>query len=137
MNTSLPTSTIKSLKMITTAICLTVVFVLASNTVSAQQVIDARYAKPEPTGKNPTVVKEAPVVVPVVVPENKTVEKVEVKQVATQVTPENQPYLNYKGITNPKEARKIWMTENPEAAQKLTEKLQQENSNKKVEPVRK
>ncbi len=51
------------------------------------------------------------------------VEKAEVK------TPENQPYLNYKGISNPKEARKLWIAENPEAAQKLNEKLQQSGSN--------
>jgi hypothetical protein len=41
---------------------------------------------------------------------------------------ENQPYLNYKRIRNPKEARKIWMIENPEAAEKLNEKLQQSGS---------
>lgn len=51
------------------------------------------------------------------------VEKAEVK------VPENQPYLNYKGISNPKEARKLWIAENPEAAQKLNEKLQQSGSN--------
>lgn len=42
--------------------------------------------------------------------------------------PENQPYLNYKGITDPKAARKLWIAENPEAAQKLHEKLQNSNS---------
>lgn len=41
--------------------------------------------------------------------------------------PENQPYLNYKGITDPKAARKLWIAENPEAAQKLHEKLQNPN----------
>lgn len=50
---------------------------------------------------------------------------------------ENQPYLNYKGIRNPKEARKLWMAENPEAAAKLAEKLQQGEANQKVEPVQK
>jgi hypothetical protein len=148
MNTLLPNSTIKNLKMIVTAICLTVVFVLANDAASAQQVIDARYATPEAAQRsayNESIIKTAPVVVPApvveknvsVLTETKSVEKVDVKQAVTQVTPENQPYLNYKGISNPKEARKIWMAENPEAAQKLSEKLQQESSNKKVEPVRK
>ena len=55
--------------------------------------------------------------------------------VKTENVYENQPYLNYKGIKNPKEARKIWILENPEAARKLNEKLHQsgttENSSTK------
>jgi multisubunit Na+/H+ antiporter MnhE subunit len=175
MNTLLPTGTLKSLKMIATAICLTVVFVLATNVTSAQ-VIDARNTTPEITGQKPVVKQEANQTNPVqtnvatgsveIKPASVTIEtakststvkpasfsshtnstnvqaeiketKVEEKQQSVVVVPENQPYLNYKGISNPKEARKVWIVENPEAAQKLSEKLQQENSNKKVEPVRK
>jgi len=58
--------------------------------------------------------------------------KVEIEKKTEQVVisvPENQPYLNYKGITDPKAARKLWIAENPEAAQKLHEKLQNSNSN--------
>ena len=51
------------------------------------------------------------------------------KIVVSLPTPENQPYLNYKGIANPKEARKVWMAENPEAAKQLNDKLQKANLN--------
>lgn len=75
--------------------------------------------------------------VTVVKPEIKVVENTKAEVPVEVKMSENQPYLNYKGVRNPKEARKLWVAENPEAAEKLAEKLQQGEVNQKAEPIQK
>lgn len=95
--------------------------------ISTKQVVTAQSAETVDNAVEVTVVK----------PEIKVVENTKAETPVEVKVSENQPYLNYKGIRNPKEARKLWVAENPEAAEKLAEKLQQGEVNQKAEPVQK